>query len=171
MKAKNRWVVLTAAVLLAGLAAVIIFINRTPFSEKDPAVGAMAPDIALSDMAGSMVRLSDFKGRMVLINFWAGWCPPCRAEMPGFQKVYDEFSDKGLAIICIALDDISPSLISEMKLTFPVARAGSRVLKDYGDISDVPASFLLDREGRIIKKLKGYYDEAQLREDVKKGLK
>jgi thiol-disulfide isomerase/thioredoxin len=158
-----------AILAIAGLAA-YYFIDRVPFEQQKPAVGDSAPQIALADIRGSMVSMSDLKGRVVLVNFWAGWCPPCKSEMPGFQKVLMEFEDKGFAVLAIALDDISPSMLKELGITFPVMKINDRVKKEYGNISDVPQSFLVGKDNRIIRKVWKVYPEDELRRDVEKAL-
>lgn len=145
--------------------------NRTPFSEKKPAVNEMAPELALADLSGKMIRLSELKGKVVLLNFWASWCPPCKTELTEFQKVYEAYGDKGFEVIALAINEIPGSLVMEMKLSFPVAIGNKRVIKDYGDIANVPVSFLIDKEGRIIKKFNEVYQTAALRHDVENALK
>ena len=114
--------------------------------------------------------LSDFKGKVILVNFWASWCPPCKAELSDFQKVFDSYEDKGFAVIGIVLDDVSPALIKDMGMTFPIVKTNERESKNYGNITDVPVSFLISRDGRIIKKVRKVYPESTLRSDVENAL-
>jgi len=171
MKFSGTTVALLGVIVLAGIFAFYKVKTRVPFEEAKPAVRETAPLISLADLSGRMVSLSEFKGRVVLVNFWASWCPPCKAEMPGFQRVYDAFGDKGFAVLAIALDDVSPSLIRDMGITFPVMKASPRVTRDYGEVSDVPVSFLVGTEGTIIKKVKKTYSEDALKKDVENALK
>lgn len=117
-----------------------------------------------------MVALSDFRGKVVLVNFWASWCPPCKAEMPGFQKVFLDLEEKGFIVLAIALDDIPLSLVRELGVSFPVMKINDRVKREYGEVSDVPQSFLIDREGKIIRKVWKVYSENDLRSDVERAL-
>jgi len=133
-------------------------------------VGETAPAISLADLNGKMVTLNEFKGKVVLVNFWASWCPPCTNEMPGFEKVFEEYEAKGFVVIGVALDDIKLSLIRDMRITYPVVRINDRVTRDYGNVSSVPISILVNRDGRIIKKVKKFYPEATLRSDVGRAL-
>jgi len=169
---KSKTTMITVIILcLAGLAAFLYLRNRTPFEEEKPAVGETAPAISLADASGKMLRLADYRGKVVLVNFWASWCPPCKDEMPGFQKVHLAYENKGFVVIGIALDDVPPGLIRELGVLYPVVRTNERVTREYGDIAHVPVSFLINREGTIIKKLKGVYSERLLKDDVETALK
>lgn len=163
-----------AVILIFLLAAIgyllYYFQTRVPFDQQKPAVGESAPAIALSDLGGNMVALSDFRGKVVLVTFWASWCPPCKAEMPGFQKVFLDLEEKGFIVLAIALDDIPLSLVRELGVSFPVMKINDRVKREYGEVSDVPQSFLIDREGKIIKKVWKVYSENDLRSDVERAL-
>lgn len=170
MKAIQKYFIVVVFVLL-GAAAYFLFKNLPPFDRQKPAVGESAPALSLADLNGSMVRLSDFRGKVVLINFWASWCPPCRDEMPGFQRVFLAYHDKGFAVIAAAIDVITPSEVKDLGLLFPVVRANERVNRDYGNITHIPVSFLIGKDGRIIRKVKGMYPEDDLQRDVEKALK
>ena len=172
MKFSKKAVIISVApLLLAGIYLYHSVINRTPFSEKKPAINEMAPEIFLSDLSGRMIRLSELRGKVVLLNFWASWCPPCMTELTEFQKVYEKFENSGFEVIAVSINEISPSLIIDMKIAFPVANTNARVRRDYGDISNVPVSFLIDKEGRIIKKLKEVYSTDSLIKDIENALK
>lgn len=145
--------------------------DRVPFEQRKPAVGEAAPVISVADLSGKMLRLADYRGKVVLLNFWASWCPPCKDEMPGFQKVFLELEDKGFAVIGVAINDITLADVRELNVLFPMVKANERVQRDYGDIAHPPVSFLVGRDGRIIKKVKGVYREEDLRRDVREALK
>jgi peroxiredoxin len=145
--------------------------DRLAFTGNKPAINEMAPEFSMKDLTGKNVRLSDFKGKVVLVNFWASWCPPCKMEIPGFQKTYAAYKEKGFTIIGISTDDVSQSIIKDMGMTFPVVVADDKVIRDYGNISGIPTSFLVGRDGRIIKKVMGMYFESSLKSDVENALK
>ena len=167
----NKTIILVIALVVLGVGGYFGFVSRTPFPEKKPAVGEAAPAIALADPSGKMVTLADYRGKVVLVNFWASWCPPCTNEMPGFEKAFENFESRGFVVIGIAIDDVKMSLIRDLRITYPVAKASDRVTKDYGGVSGVPQSFLIGRDGRIVKKLSQYYSEDELRADVEAVLK
>ena len=169
MKLSIIKVAMLVLMLIAGLGTASC--NRQPFEEQKPAVGEVAPAISLADVSGKMFGLSDFRGRVVLVNFWASWCPPCKDEMPGFQKVYLAYEDKGFAVIGVAMNEVTPAVIKELGILFPVVIANERVNRDYGDIAHPPVSFLIGKDGRIIKKVKGVYSGEELLKDVLTALK
>lgn len=162
------WIVI---VLVVGIYLFPTIKNRVAFAGNKPALNEMAPEFSLKDLNGRNVRLSDYKGKVVLVNFWASWCPPCKMEIPGFQRVYAANKDRGFVIIGIATDDVSPLFIKDMGMTYPVVMADDKVIRDYGNISGIPTSFLVGRDGRIIKKVMGIYFESSLKSDLEKALK
>jgi peroxiredoxin len=163
--------ILAVVVLLAAVLSVYLGLKaRTPFAEKKPAVGEAAPAVSLADLNGAMVSLSELKGKVVLVNFWASWCPPCTDEMPGFEKVFGQYEARGFSVIGIAVDDVKLSLLRDLRITYPVVKTNDRVTRDYGDVTGVPQSFLVGRDGRIIKKINQFYPESELRTDVEAAL-
>lgn len=163
---KNTKLLIGALFVLAVAVAGFYFLNRTPFSERPPVPGQVAPRIALADLSGKMIRLSQRPDDVVLIFFWASWCGPCKDQLQVFERVYRDLAEKGLTILAIATDDIAESFPLEAGLTFPVLRANERVTREYGNIRSVPATFLIDRSRRIVEKHTGYDAEATLREKI-----
>jgi peroxiredoxin len=168
MKAINLIVV--AVLVLLGVAGYTLFKNLTPFDMQRPAVGESAPEISLKDLSGSMVRLSDYRGKLVLVNFWGSWCSACKEEMPGFKKVFQEYHARGFTVFAVAVNDV-PSAVKEFSLSFPVVMADRQVGRDYGDVVHIPVSYLVGKDGKIIRKVKGLYSEADLRSDVEQALR
>ena len=171
MKAVQKYLVLVAVLVLLGVVVYALFQNRVPFEKQKPAIGEPAPEASFVDLTGGTVRLSDFRGKVVLLNFWASWCVSCRDEMPGFQKVFLAYRDKGFSLIAVATSDPDPlSLVKELGIVFPVVWSNKQVHRDYGNIFALPASFLIGKDGRIIKKVIGMYSETDLRSDVEQAL-
>ena len=170
MKSKGNiiWII---AILMVGIYLFPAIKNRVAFAGGKPSLNETAPEFSLKDLNGKNVRLSDFKGKVVLVNFWASWCPPCKMEIPGFQKTYAAYKNKGFAIIGIATDDVSQSFIKDMGMTYPVVMADDKVISGYGNISGIPTSFLVGKDGRIIKKVMGIYFEGSLKSDLENALK
>ncbi len=170
MKSKRNiiWIII---ILMIGIYLFPTIKNRVAFAGNKPALNEMAPEFSLKDLSGKNVRLSDYKGKVVLVNFWASWCPPCKMEIPGFQKVYAAYKDRGFTIVGISTDDVSQSFIKDMGMTYPVVMADDKVIIDYGNIYSIPTSFLVGRDGRIIKKVMGMYFESSLKSDLENALK
>jgi len=122
-------------------------------------IGSNAADFELADLSGKKVRLSDFKGKVVILDFWATWCGPCRAEIPEFVKLQSKYKDKGLAIVGLSLDSDGESVVApfarkhDINYTMLLANDGTARL--YGGVNAIPTTFILDRQGRIVKKFIG----------------
>jgi cytochrome c biogenesis protein CcmG, thiol:disulfide interchange protein DsbE len=171
-KLKTRKKVLWIIVVLA--LSVYLFPvvqNRFAFARSRPSAHEAAPDFLLKALAGKDFHLSDYKGKVVLVNFFASWCPPCKMEIPGFEKIYMSHKDRGFVVVGIALDEVTPSFIQKMGITYPVVAANDNVISDYGSVSSIPVSFLVGKDGRIIKKISGMYFEPSMKNDVESALK
>jgi peroxiredoxin len=134
---------------------------------------ADAPDVAVQLLDGRVVSLGDLDGQVVLLNFWATWCPPCRLEMPGFQRVYDARQDDGFTIVGLSTDIGSDEqvrwFLEQQGIGYPVGRASRYASESYGGpggVQTLPTSFLIDAKGRIRRTVTGVYDEAELVADV-----
>jgi len=124
--------------------------------QKELQVGKQFPDFKEKDLADKPLSISQFKGKVVLVDFWATWCGPCIGELPNVLKAYETHHDKGFEIVGISLDSDRAKLdkfIEDKKMTWPQYFDGggwkTKLAGDYG-INSIPATFLLDREGRII---------------------
>jgi len=116
------------------------------------AKGQPAPDFVLPGLDARPVRLSDFRGRVVMLNFWASWCVPCKVEMPGMEAVYQDLKGQGFVVLAVNMQDdpdVARRFVEEVKATFPIAldRDGS-VARQYR-LAALPTSFFIDREGRV----------------------
>jgi peroxiredoxin len=156
------WMMLLAtSLLLLGVFLVIVQGRAGKVApEIRPEQGYLAPDFALPSLDGQTVRLSDLRGKAVLLNFWATWCSPCRQEMPTIEKVYQDSKSRGLAILAVSLDAGSKSVVKsfmqELKLEFPVLLDPEmEVLRIYRMVG-IPASFLIDKQGIIRHREVGY---------------
>jgi len=133
--------------------------------------GTVAPEIALKDLSGKLVQVADLKGKVVLVDFWASWCGPCREELPVLDGLYKKYRERGLVIIGVGLDRDSDKLakfLRAMPLSFPVVHdpAGS-VADKYGP-PKMPSSYLIDKRGLIRHVHSGYKasDKAQLEKEL-----
>jgi peroxiredoxin len=133
-----------------------------------------APDFVVETLDGDTLRLSQLRGQVVLVNFWATWCLPCRIEMPGFQRVWNDYADQGFVIVGLSVDQGVRSdvvrWVDQRGLTFPIAFAPGSVVRSYGGAHVLPTSILVDREGRIAHRVEGLYAEPALRAAVRRLL-
>jgi peroxiredoxin/Cu/Ag efflux protein CusF len=126
------------------------------------AVTVPAPDFDLPTLAGERVRLGDFRGKVVLLNFWATWCIPCRTEMPAIEALFQRYREQGLEVIAINLDKISPAsveaFLKEVKVTFRVVLDPSwSTTRAYGVVG-LPTTYLIDRGGHVVVREVGERD-------------
>jgi cytochrome c biogenesis protein CcmG/thiol:disulfide interchange protein DsbE len=145
-------------ILVAGLVWTIASADRsgTSTAGRIPAPRAefLAPDISLNTPAGEVITLSDLRGQAVLVNLWATWCPPCRAEMPAIQTLYEEYRDQGFTVLAINMtfqDDpfaVVP-FMQENGLTFPLLLDETGQVAAKYELRSLPSSFFIDREGII----------------------
>jgi peroxiredoxin len=133
-----------------------------------------APDFALATLDGDTVRLADLKGRVVMVNFWATWCAPCRLEMPGFEDVWRDYRDRGVVILGVSVDRGVRSEVErwvrDRDITYPIAFATGSMVEAYGGANLLPTSVLINREGRIVHRVEGFYAEPALRASLKRLL-
>ncbi len=136
-------------------------------------IGTPAPDFELQTIDGETYRLSDLKGKAVLINFWASWCPPCRAEMPTLQAAYEQYESEGLVILAVNLNEPELAIRSfqeDYGITFPiVVDKQDRVSRMY-DIVPLPTTYFVDRDGIVQGKWTGELRMPQLEMLLKKIL-
>ena len=112
-----------------------------------------AANFTLADAGGTKVALADYKGKVVLLNFWATWCGPCKVEIPWFVEFNKKYKDRGLAVVGVSLDDdgwksVKPYL-AEKKIDYTVVVGNDTVSKSYGDVDSLPTTFIIDQDGRI----------------------
>ena len=121
-----------------------------------------ATDFYLRDLDGKLVRLSDFHGKVLLLNFWATWCPPCRKEMPAMQQLYQAYRDKGLEIVAVSVDTTSPAelraFVNELGLTFTVLHDRDSLVSRLYSNPGVPSSYLINAQGKLAYRVLGEYD-------------
>lgn len=137
--------------------------------------GGLAPDFVLPSLDGKEVRLSSYRGKVVILDFWATWCPPCRVELPHFIELYEEFQDDGLEIIGISLDRTSSrevaSFVKDWKIPYIIVMGTPDVVSSYGGIRGIPTTFVIDRSGKVYRKYVGYRKKEVFERDVRELLK
>jgi peroxiredoxin len=129
-------------------------------------------DFTIKDMHGANVRLTDYKGKVILINFWATWCAPCKKELPAFIELHDQYKDKGLVILGVSADDDAETLRSfaaEWKLNYPilVGRDEEEMLDAYGPLFGYPTSVIVGRDGAVCGRHIGPATKEEFEREIK----
>lgn len=135
--------------------------SKTDTAAQQPAEGTVkplaerqtAPSFDLKDAKGNSVKLADFKGRVVLMNFWATWCAPCKAEIPWFQEFDRTYGDRGLSVLGVSMDEdgwkvVNPYL-DQHKITYCMVLGNEQLANIYGGIDALPTTFIIDGDGKI----------------------
>lgn len=132
-------------------------------------VSRPAPDFELKTLDGEKVRLADYRGKQVLLNFWASWCGPCRRELPTVSKLYDEYKDKGLVVLGVNDEGKGPArqYVKEAGLSFPTLDDSGLKAHRLYRVRSIPTVFLIDGQGKVVRFFRGAKDEKQLRAALK----
>jgi peroxiredoxin len=141
---------------------------------RDEGKRASAPDFSLKDVNGKTVRLSDFKGKVVLLDFWATWCGPCKIEIPWFMEFERKYKDRGFAVIGVSMDDdgwqaVKP-FIQDIGMNYRVVVGDDRTGDLFGGIDALPKTFLIDREGRVAATHTGVAGRREFEDGIEKLL-
>jgi peroxiredoxin len=163
-------------------AAAILLLSGCSSSKSVNAAGASmmksenerktAPEFALKDADGKTVRLSDYKGKVVLLDFWATWCGPCKIEIPWFIDFERKYKDKGFAVIGVSMDEegwtaVKP-FVSELAINYRVLQGNDSIAQLYGGVDALPTTFLIDRDGKIAATHAGLAAKDDFEDGIKK---
>jgi len=150
----SRWALAWRIASWAAVIVLLVILVRRVYPAIDlEGPYASAPDFELVDLDGEPFRLSEYRGKVVVLNFWATWCPPCRAEIPGFIRLQDEFREEGVVFVGVALDEEGAEVVEpysrQRGINYPVLLDRGAVARQFDGGRVVPTTFLIDRQGRI----------------------
>ncbi|HAX61944.1 MAG TPA: alkyl hydroperoxide reductase [Elusimicrobia bacterium] len=152
-------------------ATTVVPIEKKKIAEK---TWGDAPDFTLPKIDGGTLTLSDVRGKLIILDFWATWCPPCKAEIPSFVQLQNEYNDK-LAIIGVCLDEGDPGnvkkFIEKMQVNYPIVIGNNKVVADYGGIRGIPTTFIIAQNGDIKETIVGYRPKEVFENKIKALLK
>ena len=161
----SRMVVVLAATAILAVMFLVVWLQSSKYEPL--VVGKVAPDFQLPDLADKQLRLSDYRGKVVFLNFWATWCKPCREEMPSMEVLYKNFEKDGLVILAVSIDRVTtkkeiPPFVKGLNLTFPVlVDSWGQTDKRY-KLMGVPETYIIDQQGILREKIIGPRDWTRL---------
>jgi peroxiredoxin len=137
--------------------------------------GQPAPDFQLVDVAtGKTVKLSDYRGKAVLLNFWATWCPPCKIEIPWFIDIQKQYANDGLVVLGVAMDDATQQEIAkfakDMGINYTILLGTEKVGNEYGGVEALPTTFYIGRDGKVVDRVFGLRSHGEVEQEVKAAL-
>jgi thiol-disulfide isomerase/thioredoxin len=138
--------------------------NNTPqaaATAQDLAAAAVVPDFTVTTLDGQTLHLSDLRGQVVVVDYWATWCGPCRVAMPHLQKLHDNYKSQGVTVLALSVDQKGPAVvqpfIKQRGFTFPVAMANQKSASAFGDFTSIPTTVIVRPDGRVHTTLTGVY--------------
>ncbi|HEX5475724.1 MAG TPA: TlpA disulfide reductase family protein [Vicinamibacterales bacterium] len=184
---KTRWIIAAAAALALAVLTLPLWRARvgtanaptSPVADAEAAAhrpatctasGKAKLDFVLKDMDGHAVRLADFKGKVIALNFWATWCGPCKIEIPEFVELYDKYKDKGFVILGVSIDDPPDALRAfahQYDMRYPILQMQSDIEDAYGPIYGVPMTFFIGRDGSICTRHLGPATKEQFEREIR----
>ncbi len=158
----------TLVVMLSLIVPAILLYGCASISAQDQS----APDIKLQDIKGNAIQLSSFKGKVIILDFFATWCPPCRQEIPDFIALQEEYKDKDFVMIGVSLtplDDVKP-FTEKLGINYTVLIGDDKAESAYGPIRSIPTTFVIDKDFKVAKKYIGFRAKEVFENDVKELL-
>jgi thiol-disulfide isomerase/thioredoxin len=160
------------AVLFAGALFALALTSLRPLirsSAPDPLSSSKSPVWELKDPDGKLVKSSDFDGKVVILDFWATWCPPCKAEIPGFIELQKKYGEKGLVVVGVSLDEQGPSVVKQFMnqfgMNYPVVMGNIKTMEDFGGKA-IPTTFVIDRSGKVVAKHVGFASKQTFEKEI-----
>src|ERR1700693_146895 len=170
MNRLRNWPFMAAA--LAASCVCLVAFPTALFQNKT--AKPLAPDFTVKDSNGGDLKLSSYKGKVVLLNFWATYCVPCRTEIPWFTEFDKTYRDKGFAVVGISMDEdgweVVKPYLAEKKISYRIGLGGEALAKTYGGLDALPETYLIDREGRIAAHHVGMAPRAEYEKEIVQAL-
>ncbi len=173
---RNPLALVVVAVVAAAMLYVGFHMARRSGPEAPPILGKTtpAPDFTLEKLDGGSLKLSDLRGKAVLLNFWATWCGPCKIETPWLVEMQNQYGSQGLQVVGVAMDDSGKDEIAkfakDMGVNYPVLLGKEAVGDEYGGVPGLPESFFIGRDGKIVDRIIGLKGRADIEDSIKKAL-
>jgi peroxiredoxin len=167
---RNKWMAVMAVGLALAASTASCAQNSSEMVRKTAMLHKDAPEFVLKDLAGRKIDLKQYRGKVVLLNFWATWCASCRVELPKFDAWQKKYSGDGLQVLAVSMDDAVPPVrkaVQRLHLDFPVVMGDAQLGESYGGVLGLPVTFLIDRDGRIAGKEEGAVDLTALESKVR----
>jgi thiol-disulfide isomerase/thioredoxin len=138
-------------------------------------IGRAAPEFTLVDLSGNKVSLADFKGKPVVVNFWATWCGPCKLEMPWFEEFYGKYKPQGLVVLGLSQDDDTPKTViadaaKKIGVSYPILLPDDSVAKKYGGVDYLPETFYVAKDGRVVVTTAGAPSKDEMEANIQKTI-
>lgn len=168
----NCWARLAVSAALVGVFATPLNGQAAQAAACAPAARAANLNFTLKDLDGKEVTLGAYKGKVILLDFWATWCGPCKFEIPGFIELYTKYRSQGLQVLGFAVDDPVPALkeyAQRMKMNYPILVGQERedVLEAFGPMVGLPTTFIIGRDGRICSSHTGFTEKETFEQQIK----
>ncbi len=153
--------------------ALLVMLANTLYTAA-PSLAQSMPSFQLPGIHSNTVESQKFAEQVVLINFWATWCPACRQEIPVLQRLHDDLSGEDFSVIGIAMDKSGPAMVAKfakkMRLTYSLAMGNADIVAAFGGVAGIPTSFLIGRDGQVVKVYTGFVPHGEMLQDIKKML-
>lgn len=157
----------------AVLAALLCLVGLPGGTASAMNVGDVVPDFVRTDLRGNEVQLSRHRGKLVVLNFWATWCPPCREEMPVFSGWHKDLQSAGLQVIGVSMDDDGSEVekfLAQYPVSYPIVMGDARFAGQFGGVLGLPLTYVIDPQGRVVARYQGETDLAKMEAKIRELL-
>ena len=180
---KNQWLKASLVVALLALASGCARSTSEVPSTDNGAKGTPAPAVSFENLDGQTVNLSQYRGKVVLVNFWATWCEPCRSEIPELIEFQKEYASKGFTVLGVAMDQEGKSVVApfvekqqfdvngqKMTMNYPIVLGNEKIATQFGGIIGMPTTFVISKDGKVVKRVIGVIDPQGMNQFIQQQL-